>query len=332
MATLAARLPVALNVSAVRDPAVQECELIYTWGKVIASPRKPPFVVELDNPYVLTLYHNVAAFRRMRPVLRRVLLSRRCAGIVCISEACRRSLEVTLGPDVSARARTVYPYVGRRPLASPGSQPGPLRVLLVGTQYWVKGGREACRAVARLARGGIDVHLTVVSRVPDEVRRAHARDPIEFVDARLSRDEVTGRLMPGVDVLLHPTLQESFGMVVLEALSAGLPVVATDVYALGEMVVNEKNGRLLPDRLGIWRAGQAVDALWALRDIDAHVRERNLPGLTEDIESALRDLALDRGRVRAMGEASHRLFEERFAPEVRATAIGDALQDFLGRG
>ena len=42
-----------------------------------------------------------------------------------------------------------------------------------------------------------------------------------------------------------PTLYESFGVVFLEALSFGMGIIGTNVYATSEMIVDNYNGKLL---------------------------------------------------------------------------------------
>jgi glycosyltransferase involved in cell wall biosynthesis len=47
------------------------------------------------------------------------------------------------------------------------------------------------------------------------------------------------------DVLVHPALWESYGMCVVEAMARGLPVIASDVAALPELVDDGDNGLLV---------------------------------------------------------------------------------------
>jgi glycosyltransferase involved in cell wall biosynthesis len=66
--------------------------------------------------------------------------------------------------------------------------------------------------------------------------------------------------MARADVLVFPTLSDGFGLVQLEAMSAGLPVIATP--ACGEVVQDGINGRIVPLR-------DASAIVMALRELRA---------------------------------------------------------------
>ena len=57
-----------------------------------------------------------------------------------------------------------------------------------------------------------------------------------------------GPLFAQADLFLLPSEQESFGLAALEALSSGVPVVASDVGGLSEVVRDGETGRLVPAR------------------------------------------------------------------------------------
>jgi glycosyltransferase involved in cell wall biosynthesis len=67
-------------------------------------------------------------------------------------------------------------------------------------------------------------------------------------------------LLPGVDVLVHPAGREGLGLALLEAASAGVPVVACAVGGVPDVVVDAETGVLVArdDRAGMVRALRAL--------------------------------------------------------------------------
>jgi glycosyltransferase involved in cell wall biosynthesis len=59
------------------------------------------------------------------------------------------------------------------------------------------------------------------------------------------RDDVAA-LLPGLDVFVHASRDEPFGIVIVEAMAAGVPVVATDAGGVPEIVVDGEHGLLVP--------------------------------------------------------------------------------------
>jgi glycosyltransferase involved in cell wall biosynthesis len=63
------------------------------------------------------------------------------------------------------------------------------------------------------------------------------------------------------DIFVFPTRKEHMGMVTTEACAAGLPIVATDVGGVGEIVRNGENGFLVPYRAGTREWAAALERL-----------------------------------------------------------------------
>jgi alpha-maltose-1-phosphate synthase len=124
------------------------------------------------------------------------------------------------------------------------SKRNPLRVLFVGGVTQLKGMYELFRAAETLKDR---VSLTIVG---NRVGQSGARD--EHLSRHrwipsLSNAEVLG-LMEEHDVFVFPSLSDGFGLVVGEALSQGLPVIATAHAGASTLLSHGRDGFIVPIR------------------------------------------------------------------------------------
>ena len=118
-------------------------------------------------------------------------------------------------------------------LRRPERPPGPPRLLFAGRLLYWKGAHIAIQALAELTRVAPDAQLTIVGRGKEEARLRTAAvaqgvaDNIHFVP--WLPQEKLFELYRSHDLFVYPSLHDSSGNVVLEALSFGLPVVCLDL-------------------------------------------------------------------------------------------------------
>jgi alpha-1,6-mannosyltransferase len=86
----------------------------------------------------------------------------------------------------------------------------------------------------------------------------HHPDNVHVIDHFVPKDELAG-MLAACDALVHAGDRETFGLVVLEAMAAGLPVIGVDRGAVAELVTPEC-GRLA-------RAGDAKSFAAAVREV-----------------------------------------------------------------
>jgi glycosyltransferase involved in cell wall biosynthesis len=109
--------------------------------------------------------------------------------------------------------------------------------------------------VCRLeSQKGVDIAIRAVRELPDAYLVVLGEGPQRQELERLADERV---YMPGrvpdvaawlrrADVLVHPVRWEGFGLALLEAMLASLPVVATRVSSIPEIVVDGETGLLVP--------------------------------------------------------------------------------------
>jgi phosphatidylinositol alpha-mannosyltransferase len=138
-----------------------------------------------------------------------------------------------------------------------------LRLLFVGRAEERKGLPILLSAYEALVEH-VPTRLTVVGADPDEVYGRIA-DPaiVEGVDVLGKVSEgVLWRALGEADVLVAPSLAgESFGMVLIEAMAAGTPVVASGIAGYNDVVTDGIDGVLVPPA-SPQRLAEELQALW----------------------------------------------------------------------
>jgi len=124
----------------------------------------------------------------------------------------------------------------------------PLRIVCVGRLSAEKGHHGLLRALARLRGVVPPSRVTFVGDGPMRAElEAQARelglvDSVEFVGAR-SEDDVM-QILAAADLFALASLMEGLPVVLMEAMSLGLPVVAPHVAGIPELVGDEREGLL----------------------------------------------------------------------------------------
>lgn len=102
----------------------------------------------------------------------------------------------------------------------------------------------ALQAYAAIRRHHPNARMIFVGDGP--LRESLGRQHPECLFVGTQRGEALAAHYASADLFLFPSLTETFGNVVSEALASGLPVVAFDYAAASDLIVSGKNGRCVP--------------------------------------------------------------------------------------
>ena len=185
----------------------------------------------------------------------------------------------------------------------PWNSPAPPAVLLHASNFRsVKRVGDAVLALAEVLRIRPAV-LMLVGDGPERegVERQAVALGLSGAVAFLGEQRQMGRFFAEADLFLLPSEQESFGLAALEALASGVPVVATDVGGVSEVVRHGETGRLVP------------------------------PGDPRAMAAAVVDLLADTPRRAAMGKAARADAMERFRPEPVVSRVEALYRELLAR-
>jgi glycosyltransferase involved in cell wall biosynthesis len=173
----------------------------------------------------------------------------------------------------------VNPDLFQRGLNASNEKSRQLTIFCVGTLHEVKGQTYLIKACGQLVRNGVEVSLNFVGDGPDrESLLAQAvdeniADRVVFHGGK-THGEVA-ELLKGAHVVVAPSVptrdgrREGIPVALMEAMSCGIPVVASRLSGIPELVEDEQSGLLVPPG----DAGTLAEALQRLHD-DARLRQR----------------------------------------------------------
>lgn len=172
-------------------------------------------------------------------------------------------------------------------------------VLFVGREFERKGGDLLLRAFAQVRERVPNASLVIIG--PNKAPEPHPG--VEFLGRLQKSDPGDERRLANsymsADVFCFPTRHEPFGLVVLEAMLYGLPVVASNVWALPEMVVEGDTGYVVP------------------------------PDDTVAFADRVTELLLDPLRARAMGARGRARVQSMFRWDLVAERMIGAMRSFI---
>lgn len=133
----------------------------------------------------------------------------------------------------------------------------------------------------------------LLEQIKSRVLASHFKDHVIFAGFRKDLD----RILPCLTVLIHPAEMEGLGVSLLQAAASGVPIIATDVGGIPEIVKDKVNGYLIPVK-NTAAISEALNAI--LTDLDA-ARKMGVKG-REIVESAF--------SIEAMVEGNMKIYRE----------------------
>ena len=136
-------------------------------------------------------------------------------------------------------------------------------VITVGRLHTQKGHSYLLQAIAKVQKEISKVKVLVIGEGEEEnnlknlAKSLDLTDKIIFAGLRVDVEEI----LPEADLFVLPSLWEGMPNALLEAMALGIPVVATDVGGIPEVVIHEETGILIPPKDSDALASAMIDLL-----------------------------------------------------------------------
>lgn len=293
------------------------CDIHGSFNRFLDTDK--PYFIYVENPTALYNY----CLGRNKTLLGRRIVSKNLANpnlkaIVFMSDACRSTFETQCG-SIAHHCITdrIYPliprnrHVSEQQIRAKRSRPE-VKLLFIsqGPYFLAKGALEIVEAYKRLHSDGLKCTLTMVtniSEIPDTILQPiQSTTGITLYDFAFSYEQME-ELYAEHDVLLHPTSADSFGLTVLEAMHAGLAIIASRLYAIPEVVKDGINGYLADPAYWYYDRNNLPNLeIWKHPEKTIHSGKRSEP-VTEVIYERLKHLLENREVLEQMALQSYKM-------------------------
>jgi len=219
------------------------------------APILPLCVLEFSDSVNVGTFHASYArqhlYRITHPIIKR--WQQRLHGNIAVSPAARRYVNNAFPGDYEIIPNGIdFKHFSTDVAPMPQYQDGKINILFVGRLEKRKGLRYLLEAYGKLKWDLPNIRLIVVGPGnPDKesyrVMSSQNLQDVEFVGL-VSYDDLP-RYYASADIFCSPaTGAESFGIVLLEAMSAGKPVVASDIEGFRGVMTHGEQGLLVPKK------------------------------------------------------------------------------------
>ena len=252
------RVPMALTAEVRRDLAEFDPNVIHVASPDIVAHRAVSWARRKGIPAVASVHTRFETYMQyynlhwLEPVIRAMLrrFYRRCDAIVVPAESTAAILRAQrMNADISIWSRGVDRdqfNPGRRDMGwrrAHGISAKETVVVFLGRIVMEKGLEAFADAIDALTERKVPHKVLVIGNGPAR-EWFEERLPGAVFTGQLTGPEL-GRALASADILFNPSITEAFGNVTLEAMAAGLPVVAAAATGATNLVANGETGMLV---------------------------------------------------------------------------------------
>lgn len=308
------RAHIVFNSPKVRKFFSSEYDLIHSCQSLLDTNL--PYVIDFEHPAVFSGYNQYGLDKTsFMSSLTKVLLNRNLKKLLSWSNASKNHLiSLVKNKDIDSKIEVIYPIFTPPKFLKKEKHNG-ITFLFVGKIFFEKGGYETLLAFDRISEK-YDSKLIMVAPVPNQIKSRFSKNKKINILGPQPYD-VIKQLYLESDVFVFPTHYDTYGFVIPEAFSYGLPVISVDSFSTPELVEHEKTGLIVKSFYSCFRA----DGGYKYPTIEQLVLERleatkhPTESYISELSNAMSRLIEDNGfRLRLSINARKESIQGRFSP------------------
>ena len=285
-----------------------DSDLIHSTRGVLMTNKRPWVVdIEMAGSFVGM---NWASLKKpiTKMIISKYLSSSYCKKILPYSYAAKQNLEEWIDcKKFKDKIEVLYPAYHTTKVKRKHSNKITLsfvcRTSPIDLDFYIKGGHDLLKAFQILNKKYDNLHLKIKGSIPKHLQKNLKN--VTFIEENLPREKFYEEFLFKPDIYVQPTLVDTFAIAIIEAMSTGLPVVATNMFAMPEIIEDGYNGFLINSKMQ-WDKYVKFDPKYEKFNIDA---AKYHPEMIKDLVKKLSILIEDKNLRKKMGQNSFKIVE-----------------------
>ena len=200
------------------------------------SKNDSPWVADIEGVFSLQLADDLT--KKGKENIKKIILNNNCKKVIPWTKSIEKNILKEF-PEIKNKLKVIYPAVPEiKDLNKPNNKQ--LKIIYVSRYFNLKGGEIALKVLDRLEKE-YKIKGIVISDVPNYLKKKYKNLEIH----NLLPQKKLFKLMEESDLFLYPSIVDTFGFCLLEAMSFGLPIVTLNskkTECINEIVTPGKNG------------------------------------------------------------------------------------------
>jgi glycosyltransferase involved in cell wall biosynthesis len=289
----------------------EKYDLIFASQHIINA--KQPWVVDFEFANALSGYSDM---RFCKNLILKKLSSKQCKFILPFSKWAEETLEKSFDcKEIRDKIRILRPTVKEKQKNKIRKEDESIQILFVGSanpanlnDYEFKGIKETIDAFINLQKKYEKIQLVIRSKISYKIREKIKKFPnIKVIEKILTKNELD-ELYKNSDISVHIGFL-NLNATIFEAMSYGIPVIASSLFNIPELITDMKNGILLeiPNSEKFYsKNGCPKDYSYSF----IKNMKKTHAIMTEKLEEALKKLIEDKSLRERIGNEASKSFEK----------------------
>ena len=210
--------------------------------------NKKPWVIDMEHVHsFFGLNPHLIKNKFLKKFIEKKLSSKYCKKILCHCEATRQAFFHFLDCEkFKDKIEVLYPSSH---ISTYKKDPHKrIRILAIMSIFYGKAGIQVLKVFSKIQEKYPNVEFWIRADVPEKLKKEVGLKNVKYMnyfDDIIPREDLIKSVYSKCDIFFYPTLVDSFGYSLIDAMTTKLPIVGTNLYAVPEIVQDGKNGLIV---------------------------------------------------------------------------------------